>query len=67
VTPQLTPTEVKVLVLLAEGEGREDVAGRLGVSVNTVKHHAENVYAKLGTGGLIRTYRELGWLRVPQS
>lgn len=59
----LTPTEHQVLALLADGEGQASVAGRMGVSHQTVKNHLQHVYDRLGTGGAIGTFRKLGWLR----
>ncbi len=43
----LTPRELEVLVLIAEGLGNAAIAERLGVSVNTVRNHVANISAKL--------------------
>jgi DNA-binding NarL/FixJ family response regulator len=46
---RLTSREREVLACLAAGAGqREDVAGQLHVSVNTVRTHLQNLMAKLG-------------------
>lgn len=45
----LTPTEVKVVQLVAEGLSNDDVARRLLMSPATVKTHLTHVYAKTGT------------------
>ena len=45
---QLTRREREVLALLAEGGSSDDIAGRLGISPNTVRTHVQNVLAKLG-------------------
>lgn len=44
----LTPREVSVLKLLAEGMSVREVGHRLFISVNTVKSHAKNINVKLG-------------------
>ena len=43
----LTPREVAVALLLAEGHSYPTVAARLGMSVHTARRHGERVYAKL--------------------
>jgi DNA-binding NarL/FixJ family response regulator len=45
----LTPRERGVLTCLAEGTGHRDaIARQLGLSVNTVRTHLQNIMAKLG-------------------
>lgn len=44
----LTPREMEVLALLAEGASTGDIAERLVVSVNTVRNHVQHVLEKLG-------------------
>jgi LuxR family maltose regulon positive regulatory protein len=46
--PPLTPREIAVLTLLPTQLSLEDIAGDLGVSINTVKSHVRAVYGKLG-------------------
>jgi DNA-binding NarL/FixJ family response regulator len=43
----LTPSEQKVLYLLAEGYDRQQIADDLAISLNTVKMHIRNLYQKL--------------------
>lgn len=45
---RLTPREGDVLGLLADGLTAEVIAGRLGVSSNTVRSHLQAVFSKLG-------------------
>ncbi len=45
---QLTERELEVLRLLAEGLSYAEIAGRLVVSVNTVRYHVKGMYGKLG-------------------
>lgn len=43
----LTPREIEVLHMLAEGLGNKTVARRLGISEHTVKFHVGSIFAKL--------------------
>jgi LuxR family maltose regulon positive regulatory protein len=58
----LTQREVEVVRLMAEGLRYKEIAGRLFVSLNTVRFHAKSIYSKLGvnnrTHALVRA-REL--------
>jgi DNA-binding NarL/FixJ family response regulator len=44
----LTPREIQVLELLAEGLSNKGIAGRLGISDQTVKFHVASLCGKLG-------------------
>jgi NarL family two-component system response regulator YdfI len=44
----LTPREVEVLGMLAEGLGNKEIASRLRISEHTVKFHVSSIFAKLG-------------------
>lgn len=44
---ELTPREVEVLRLMAEGFGNKQIAVRLGISDHTVKFHISSILAKL--------------------
>jgi LuxR family maltose regulon positive regulatory protein len=43
----LSQREIEVLRLMAEGYRYQEIAERLVVSINTVRHHTRNVYGKL--------------------
>jgi DNA-binding CsgD family transcriptional regulator len=43
----LTPREIEILQLIAEGLSNREIAARLFVSENTVKTHSANVFSKL--------------------
>lgn len=43
----LTPREVEVLHMLAEGVGNKTIARRLGISEHTVKFHVGSIFSKL--------------------
>jgi two-component system, NarL family, response regulator YdfI len=44
----LTPREIEVLRMIAEGLGNKDIASKLGISDHTVKFHISSMFAKLG-------------------
>ena len=44
----LTPREIEVLRLIAEGLGNKQIAARLAISEHTVKFHVGSVFAKVG-------------------
>jgi LuxR family maltose regulon positive regulatory protein len=44
----LSEREVEVLSLIADGLSNQEIAGRLHISLSTVKGHTSNVYGKLG-------------------
>jgi len=46
--PALTPREGQVVRFIGQGASNREIATRLGVSVDTVKHHLTSVYSKLG-------------------
>jgi LuxR family maltose regulon positive regulatory protein len=43
----LTPRQTEILELLRKGHSYKEIAGDLGVSLNTVRKHVSNVYEKL--------------------
>lgn len=45
--PDLTPREVEVLTLVAQGCSNKEVAVKLGISTETVHAHVRNVFVKL--------------------
>jgi len=61
----LSPREMEVLNLLADGFTRAKIAEEWGVSVGTVHNHLRLVHAKLGvrstSQGLAVAFRQ-GWL-----
>ena len=47
----LTPRELEVLTLMAQGLGNADIAQDLAIAEKTVKTHATSLFAKLGVSG----------------
>jgi DNA-binding CsgD family transcriptional regulator len=50
-TAPLTPRELEVLGLLAEGASNKEIARRLGISVHTAKFHVGSLIEKLDAVG----------------
>ena len=46
-TAALTPREVEVLTLVAQGLANKEIAARLGTADGTIKMHVQNILAKL--------------------
>lgn len=53
----LTPRELQVLGLLAEGLANKSIADRLGISDQTVKFHVAAILAKLGAANRTEAVR----------
>jgi DNA-binding NarL/FixJ family response regulator len=51
VASMLSPRELDVLRLAAEGRDNDAIAAELVLSVRTVERHLQNAYAKLGLQG----------------
>jgi len=61
----LTPREIEIVRMVAEGFGNREVAERLFISEGTVKTHLHTIYEKLGLKGrvqLVAYVRENGLL-----
>jgi DNA-binding CsgD family transcriptional regulator len=50
-TERLSPRELEVIRLAADGRTNDEIADALTLSVRTVERHLSNVYAKLGLEG----------------
>jgi DNA-binding CsgD family transcriptional regulator len=55
----LTPTEVKIAYLVAQGQSNPDVAAELSISRNTVQTHVSHILAKLGARSRAEIAREV--------
>jgi LuxR family maltose regulon positive regulatory protein len=61
----LTPRELEILALMADGASNQEIAGRLVVTVGTVKGHVNHILDKLGARNrteAVARARELGLL-----
>ncbi|WP_345718872.1 LuxR C-terminal-related transcriptional regulator, partial [Kineosporia mesophila] len=58
--PSLTPAEVSIAQLVAEGHTNADIAARLFVSRRTVEGHVSHVLAKLGLRSRVELARDAG-------
>ncbi|GLB82137.1 transcriptional regulator [Mycobacterium kiyosense] len=56
----LTPMELDVVRLVAEGLGNKEIGARLFVSPRTVQTHLTHVYAKLGLASRVQLVQEAG-------
>ena len=54
---ELTPQEVHIAQLVAEGATNRDVAGQLFLSPRTIDFHLRNVYRKLGIASRVELAR----------
>jgi two-component system nitrate/nitrite response regulator NarL len=45
----LTPREIEILDAVAAGDSNRDIAARLKISLQTVKHHMTSIFDKTGT------------------
>lgn len=61
----ITPREIQVLVLVAQGRLNKEIAGRLSISTETVKQHLKNIYQKTGAQNKIEALNKTRWLTAP--
>lgn len=63
----LTPREVQVLRLMAEGKTNKEIAAQLAITERTVKFHVGAILGKLGVGNrteAVRRAAQLGWVKL---
>jgi DNA-binding CsgD family transcriptional regulator len=55
---QLTPRELSVIALLADGYANKEIAARLSISIHTAKFHVESILRKLSASNRAEAVRE---------
>ncbi|HZV84129.1 MAG TPA: LuxR C-terminal-related transcriptional regulator [Brevundimonas sp.] len=63
----LTPAEERVARLLAEGESVSAIAAAVGVTLDTVRSHAQHIYLKVGVSNREQLTARLAQLRFVAS
>ncbi len=61
-TENITPREVQVLTLLAQGNINKEIAHQLNISIETVKKHLNHIYKKTGATNKIEALNKTKWL-----
>jgi DNA-binding NarL/FixJ family response regulator len=67
VQPTLTPREVGVIELVAEGKRNKEIAATLGITEDTVESHLRNIYLKLNVSertAAVRVAARRGYVHV---
>lgn len=54
---RISPREIEIIRLLAEGKSNKEVAGQLGITVRTVETHRSKIMLKLGLHSLAELIR----------
>jgi len=65
----LTPRELQVMQLLAEGASNQAIADRLFISLHTVRNHVQRIIAKLGVHSKLEAVAgatRIGFVRAPE-
>jgi two-component system response regulator DesR len=63
--PPLTPRELEVLQLAADGDSVEEIAAALVLSPGTIRTHLASIYSKLSAKGrtaAVATALRAGWI-----
>jgi LuxR family maltose regulon positive regulatory protein len=60
----LSRRELEILALICEGCSNQEIAGRLVISLHTVKKHSSNIFAKLGVNSRTQAVARARELRL---
>ena len=63
----LTPRQMQILSLIADGHSTKEIADRLGLSTRTVEFHRYEMEERLrvkGTALLVRSAIQRGWIKA---
>ena len=58
----ITPREIQILALMAQGRMNKEIAQRLSISPETVKKHVKNIFLKTGAHNRIEALNRTRWL-----
>ena len=61
-TNHITPREIQILALMAQGIMNKEIAKQLNISTETVKKHLKNIYQKTGSHNKIEALNKTKWL-----
>jgi LuxR family maltose regulon positive regulatory protein len=62
----LSEREIEVLQLIAAGHKYQEIAERLVISLNTVRHHTKNIYSKLDVNNRTKAIKKANHLNLLQ-
>jgi DNA-binding NarL/FixJ family response regulator len=63
----ITPREIEVLHLVAQGHSNIEIARRLIVSVKTIERHLYTIYGKLDVDSRTGAIYAMGWVQLPSA
>ena len=58
----ITPREIQILALMAQGHLNKEIAKKLNISPETVKKHLKNIYQKTVSHNKIEALNKTKWL-----
>lgn len=58
----ITPREIQILALMAQGYMNKEIGKQLNISVETVKKHVKNIFFKTGAQNRIEALNKTRWL-----
>jgi LuxR family transcriptional regulator, maltose regulon positive regulatory protein len=58
----ITPREIQILALMAQGYMNKEIGQHLNISVETVKQHVKNIFFKTGAQNRIEALNKTRWL-----
>ena len=61
---QLTPREMELLKMIAQGDSNQAMADKLTLSINTVKYYLKNLYGKLGAKSRVQAVMNARLLKL---
>ena len=62
INKHITPREIQILVLMAQGFVNKQIGDRLNISPETVKKHVKNIYKKTNAHNKIEALNKTKWL-----